>query len=146
MIIVGTDFSSTAALAVSKAQALAQRLGETLEVVHVVQEPRPGSWEPDPVERSWLKAVGEAAHRITIRHGTPWVELVRVADERGAFMIVVGTHGRSGFHTMALGTTASRLALLSPRPTILVSESLLRRVSCISAAQLDPPISLEQDR
>ena len=48
------------------------------------------------------------------------MELVRVAGERGAQMIVVGTHGRSGFQPVALGSTAARLALLSPRPTLLV--------------------------
>jgi nucleotide-binding universal stress UspA family protein len=72
--------------------------------------------------RSWLEAIGVPASAVTVRRGTPWVELVRVAEDRGAKVIVVGTHGRSGFQPIALGSTATRIALLSPRPTVLVGD------------------------
>jgi nucleotide-binding universal stress UspA family protein len=123
MVIVGTDFSPAAASAVRKARTLAKRLNEDLEIVHVCQSGSPDPWSPDAAEEEWLAAIGEPVARITIRRGTPWVELVRIAEEREAFAIVVGTHGLTGFHTIALGATAARLALISPRPTLLVGES-----------------------
>lgn len=144
MVIVGTDFSRSAARALAKARALALELDEQVEIVHVRQSRHPDAWSPDEIERDWLREVGEPGGKITIRYGTPWVELVRIADERGARMIVVGTHGRSGFHTLALGTTATRLALLSPHLTMLVSESLLRRTACVTAVPYDPPIHLDR--
>jgi nucleotide-binding universal stress UspA family protein len=145
MVIVGVDFSAASARAVDKARALATRMNAEVEIVHVRQSPRPGAWSPDPEEADWLAAVGEPASRITLRVGTPWVELVKVADERRALLIVVGTHGRSGFQSLALGTTAARLALLSPRPTLLVGESPVRRAACLSVVACDPPIVLDQN-
>jgi nucleotide-binding universal stress UspA family protein len=70
----------------------------------------------------WLDSVGVPAAGVTVRRGTAWVELVRVADERDAQVIVVGTHGQSGFHPITLGSTATRIALLSARPTVLVGD------------------------
>lgn len=145
MLIVGTDFSSTAARAVEKAREFARCLNEDLEIVHVRQSARPGTWLPDSRERAWLERIGVPAARITIRTGTPWVELVRVSDEKDARLIVVGTHGRSGFQSLALGTTAARLVLLSSRPTLLVSESLARRARCIDVVIYDPPIILDKN-
>jgi nucleotide-binding universal stress UspA family protein len=129
VVIVGTDFSAPAAAAVEKARLLARRLDEEVEIVHVSQCVDPERWEPGAAEREWLDAIGEPAERVTIRRGTPWVELVRIAEERQASMIVVGSHGRSGFQPVALGATVARLALLSSRPTLLVSESPLVRAA-----------------
>lgn len=126
MIIVGIDFSPTAAVAVAEARVLAERLECALEVVHVREALRPVPWAPCGEELAWLDGADLDAVEVTVRRGTVWVELVRVAAERRADLIVIGTHGRTGFQPVALGTTAARLALLSPRPIVLVGSRELR--------------------
>jgi nucleotide-binding universal stress UspA family protein len=120
MIIVGTDFSATSLLALGEARALADRLRARVEVVHARPAHVLTQWTPNEAELTWLRATRIAELDIDVRRGTPWVELVRVAAERDARLIVVGTHGASGYQPLALGSTAQRLALLSPVPTLLV--------------------------
>ena len=120
MILTGIDFSDTSGHALRHAHELAGRLGTGVEVVHVREGFRQRPWSPSSEEEDWLAAAGLPLETLRLREGTPWVELVRVATEREAELIVVGTHGRTGFQSVQLGTTASRLALLSPRPVLLV--------------------------
>jgi nucleotide-binding universal stress UspA family protein len=120
MLIVGTDFSPQAAAAAFTARSLAMRLGVQLRCAHIRQFQAAGAWEPSSVERAWLHAARVGEDEMAIRRGTPWVELVRLAMELRAETIVVGTHGHSGFQPVGLGSTAARLALLSPVPTLLV--------------------------
>ena len=125
MVIVGTDFSSVSARALMKARALAGRLGDELEIVHVRHaSPIVDLWVPAEDELAWLRTADTAPESITILSGTPWVELARFAEEKRADIIVVGTHGSRGYHTLSVGTTATRLALLSPCLTLLVGQHL----------------------
>ena len=120
MLIVGTDFSATAAMAVSEARNLAEELGVALRLVHVRPIPPSRDWVPSDEDLAWLEDASVTEADLTLRRGTPWVELVRVAKECKARLIVVGTHGRSGFQPVTLGSTAARLALLAPLPVLLV--------------------------
>jgi nucleotide-binding universal stress UspA family protein len=120
MLIVGTDFSASAAGALDEARNLAGDLDVSVEVVHVLQRHISPAWSPDVHERNWLLAADVPETEVTVRLGTVWVELVRIARERSARLIVVGAHGQSGFQPVALGSTAARLALLSPLPILLV--------------------------
>jgi nucleotide-binding universal stress UspA family protein len=120
MIIVGTDFSPTALLALGEARMLAHRLNTGLDVVHVRSVYTESEWMPTEEERTWLRAARVGEFDIDVRRGSAWVELVRAAGERVAHLIAVGTHGHSGYQPIALGSTAQRLALLSPIPILLV--------------------------
>ena len=62
-----------------------------------------------PARRVGLRADGE------LREGRPAIEIVRAAQERHADLIVMGTHGRSGFQRWVLGS---------------VAETVLRRAQC----------------
>lgn len=120
VVLVGTDFSETAALALAEAGRLAARLDGTLRVVHVrgVSE---REWRPDGVARAWLAGRSTDCPELEVRKGTPWVELSRVAEECDAAFVVVGTHGRTGVQPVALGSTAARISLASSRPVVLVN-------------------------
>ncbi len=58
-----------------------------------------------------------------LRHGIPFRETLRVADEIGAGLIVLGSHGKSAVREMLAGSTLenvirlSRQAVLVVRPT-----------------------------
>lgn len=47
--------------------------------------------------------------RVHLTAGEPAAEVVRVADEDGHDLIVMGTHGRSGFTERLLGSTTERV-------------------------------------
>lgn len=119
-IAVGVDFSETAAKAVAEARELSARLGSALEIVHVREDRTGRPWEPDETALEWLDAEGLRPDDLTTRGGTPWLELARFTWAPGAELLVVGTHGRSGVQPLALGSTAARLVLASPRPVLLV--------------------------
>lgn len=51
--------------------------------------------------------------------GSPALELVQCAKRENADLIVVGSHGRSVFEEMWLGSTAARVIRISPIPTLI---------------------------
>ncbi|MEX0893619.1 MAG: universal stress protein [Gemmatimonadota bacterium] len=120
-VVVGTDFSAAAARAMAEARSLAQRLGAPLQVVHVADGFHVRSWEPLVDNAQWLAEAGIPPESVVVRYGVPWVELVRHAEQDRSLLLVAGSHGASGSHSMALGTTASRLATQARCPVLLVS-------------------------
>jgi len=121
VVLVGTDFSAVSVHALDEGRRLAARLGLPLELLHVREGfRREGSWSPGSHEASWLTEVGLSPEEVVVRTGTPWLELVRYAQERPANVVVVGTHGCTGFQPLSLGGTSARLAILSPCPVVLI--------------------------
>lgn len=121
-ILVGIDFSEGAAQALKHARVLADRFGGVVVPVHVVDGyPRTGPTEVRA--REWLEGAGLELPDMVVRHGSAWVELVRYARETGPMMIVMGSHGASGFQPLSLGSTVSRLGVLSPYPVLVVTSA-----------------------
>jgi len=56
-------------------------------------------------------------HRLTM--GDPAGEIVRIAGEEGAEMIVLGTHGRSGMSRMLMGSVAEAVVRRAPCPVLV---------------------------
>lgn len=119
-ILVGTDFSAGSSLALAEARQLSRSIGIGVVVAHVAASPMAENPDPAGREPEWLDAADLAADSVVRRRGVPAVELARMAREMGAALIVLGTHGASGYQPVALGATASRLALLAPCPVVLV--------------------------
>ncbi len=120
-VLVGTDFSPGAAAALTEARRLADRLGCEVRVIHVVESGRAAEWAPSEDARGWLSdaALEEAA--LELRFGRAWIELVRCADSCSPTLLVVGSHGASGYQPVTVGTTAQRLTLNARHPVLLVS-------------------------
>ena len=55
-----------------------------------------------------------------VREGLPADEILRAARRRRADLIVVGTHGRSGFARAVLGSVAARVVTLARCPVLTV--------------------------
>jgi len=55
-----------------------------------------------------------------IVRGTPSKEIVRTADDVGADLIVMGTHGRGGIDRLLLGSVAERVVRSSQVPVLTV--------------------------
>jgi nucleotide-binding universal stress UspA family protein len=66
-----------------------------------------------------LGAQGTPA-RSVVRTGAAWEEIVRVAVEEHADMIVMGTQGRTGLERFMLGSVAERVIRRAPCPVLTV--------------------------
>lgn len=55
-----------------------------------------------------------------LRVGTPWREIVRAADELGATLIVIGSHGKRSLEELLLGSTAENVTRHAPCPVLVV--------------------------
>jgi hypothetical protein len=54
--------------------------------------------------------------------GAPVPTLIKVAESKGADLIVMGTHGRRGMGHVLLGSVAERVVRLAPCPVLTVRE------------------------
>jgi nucleotide-binding universal stress UspA family protein len=120
-VVVGTDFSETATVALAEARRLAELLGAQLTVVHVADGPASERWAGPEQAEAWLAAAGLGAGGLAVRFGSAWVELARYAAEQAPSLLVVGSHGRSGYQPLTLGSTASRVTLHARCPVVVVS-------------------------
>ena len=137
-ILVATDFSHTADAALAYATTLASALQSTIHLVHVLEDPLvPASvgasdeFTPMPVEmpdevrqraEEALRArLGNAVGGTEVRTGAmAAAAIVAVARERGADLIVMGTHGRRGLAHLLLGSVAERVVRTAECPVLTV--------------------------
>lgn len=55
-----------------------------------------------------------------LRAGTPWKEIVRAADELGATLIVIGSHGKHSLEELILGSTVENVTKHASCPVLVV--------------------------
>lgn len=138
-ILVPTDYSPHAARALELALSFAEHSEAALDLLHVYQVPAdiyPYSLyitdedlkrieEQNEKQMSKLcektRARGAKVEGIVIRGETHDV-IPRIAKERGADLIIIGTRGNSGLAHVLLGSTAERTIRLAPCPVISVPE------------------------
>jgi nucleotide-binding universal stress UspA family protein len=79
--------------------------------------------------REILKAAAAAAHSADVKASTKSVEVVtgragaiiaEEADQSGADLIVMGTHGRRGFNRLVMGSDAAVVIGSTAKPILLV--------------------------
>ncbi|MEX2500876.1 MAG: universal stress protein [Trueperaceae bacterium] len=64
--------------------------------------------------------------QVRTAFGDPAEEIVRVAEEEGASLIAMATHGRSGLTRALAGSVAERTVRTSPVPVLVVRPSQAR--------------------
>jgi nucleotide-binding universal stress UspA family protein len=137
-ILCPVDFSETSEHSLRYAIDLASRLGATVELVHVYQLPTYALPDgailarPDFVANlttELQKQLDElirrySGHGVELRgrvvEGMAFAEIDRVAEEGGASLIVMGTHGRTGMKHLLLGSVAERVVRTSKVPVLTV--------------------------
>ena len=79
---------------------------------------------------------------FVIREGRVYNEIIKVANEMEAELIVVGTHGSSGFEEFWIGSNASKIVMASNLPVLTIREG--RDVDvCLKKISLPIDSSLE---
>ena len=136
-LLLPTDGSSCAETAVDQAAQLATAFDATVEVVSVVDVNTVASQSEltnarqvvgeletqseTAVERvaDRLREAGVTAETVVLQ-GTPATTIADRAEETGADLIVMGTHGRTGIGRFLLGSTTERLIRHAPTPVLSV--------------------------
>jgi nucleotide-binding universal stress UspA family protein len=137
-IMHATDFSPASRAAFAKAVELAKRDRAPLTITHVMPPPvmmmgdgyiSPTTW--DDISRGQRKASQEKLDALVTRarsagvrarglllEGPPADRILRAA--RGAGLLVIGTHGRTGLARFILGSVASRVVAGARCPVVTV--------------------------
>ena len=138
-ILFPTDFSTASDAALVHAEALAKSSGASLLIVHVEEPPLAyGGGElyyglPEPDSERIQKMLDDVrpkdpavpfTHRLTM--GDPAGEIVRLATDEQAEMIVLGTHGRTGMTRLLMGSVAEAIVRRAPCPVLVYREAAER--------------------
>lgn len=141
-ILAATDLSAGARHAAERAARVAGRTEVDLTVLHVLagsamHELRQWLGVSAPVAQQLQDEAGQRLDALTrelqavlpegrvsgrLTSGTPVAEVLRVADELDAALVVVGARGESFMRRLILGTTTDRVLRRSRRPVLVVRQ------------------------
>jgi nucleotide-binding universal stress UspA family protein len=132
-ILHPTDFSELCHPAFEFACAFARDFGSKLIVCHVSPPPVTGISNGVVVEIPTGSAeytlaqlngvtINDPSVNVThqLAHGDPATEIVRLANEDKADLIVMGSHGRSGLSRLLMGSVAEKVLRMAPCPVLTV--------------------------
>ncbi len=132
-IVVTTDFSANSAVAVAPAIEIACKFGGRVVLVHALEGASP---DPEAVAlelagmaamaREQLQEFGareigdKAPWEAEVVFGPAYLAITDAAVRRHADLIVIATHGRTGFRHLLLGSVAERVARTAACPVLTV--------------------------
>jgi nucleotide-binding universal stress UspA family protein len=145
-VLVATDFSDSGKEAVTTAVSLVKRSKGNLSVVSVAERPpvfpplllERHSDDPDELwsreaRRSMTALVKRLRRQVPetrgfVRVGTPWRDIVALAEELRVDAIVVGSRGLTTLQRLLLGSTAENVVRHAPCPVLVVRNGPLKRI------------------
>jgi len=141
-VLVAHDFSEPANRALSFAAGLAEKVGASLEVVHVHPDVYDGHgdaalgtpWPSQDQEERYLRFLDEELARVVeailggaaakvVRHvvrGDPIKRIVALRQEIGADLLAVGSTGKGAVERALLGSVSQRIVRTSAVPVLTV--------------------------
>lgn len=140
-IVCPTDFSEPSIAALDAACELSQHFDAELTIINVIPFTPPlptdmmviasSSYYPSDAERREQaqgqidsliqKRVPEGVRTVKeIRFGDAPTEITSIAANINADMIVIGTHGETGWRFLALGSVAAKVVRMAHRPVLTV--------------------------
>lgn len=144
-ILIGVDESPHAAAAVERAKSMAWPAGTSFVVVTAVPSPAMAYGLIDIAGMTWAQPLEEELTRqatertacfqrelreagwpaeARVERGDPRHVLVDVARATGADLVIVGSHGRTGFDRLLLGSVASHVVGHAPCSVLVVKAKL----------------------
>ena len=138
-ILVPTDFSEASNSAYKYALRFGQQFDTELHVIHVsepILSPQLAGLPPIPTffeeDRSfaennlrvWAESMEtlEVTTKTMLRTGLAAHEIVEAAKELDADLIIIATHGYTGWKHFCIGSTAERVVRAAPCPVLVVRE------------------------
>jgi nucleotide-binding universal stress UspA family protein len=142
-ILIAVDDSSYSKQAVNYGVLLAKNLGSKITLVHVDEIPISSPYSADPLLNESPAMIPELMHiqeeaskllfkKIKEQHGDVVEmstvtkigrvqdEILSVADDCKADMIILGTHGRTGFDHFISGSVSESVARKSKCPVLII--------------------------
>lgn len=137
-ILHPTDFSNYSEYAFHTACALARDYKARLVLLHVKPSPTAmygefGAMPPEPPElfqdlEGKLAALKPADARIAVERklveGDVPYEIIRLAEELGSDLIVMGTHGRTGLGRLLMGSVAEQVVRKATCPVLTLKHPI----------------------
>jgi nucleotide-binding universal stress UspA family protein len=134
-ILFPTDFSHCGDAALQFATSLARDSNAKLLIVHVEEPPVAyGGGEmyygmPEPATedlKKMLEDIKPTDPEVPYEHhlitGDPSTAVAKLADSEGVDLIVMGTHGRTGFSRLLMGSVAEAVVRRAPCPVLTYKE------------------------
>lgn len=140
-IVCPTDFSDASYAALQTAQDLARQFQGELLVVHVVEPIPPVPVDTDGAIRFDVfqyedelmsaaekllqgliaeRVSSEVKARLLVAGGIPWEEIIRIATEEKADLLVIATHGRAGWKHLLFGSVTEKVIRVAPCPVLVI--------------------------
>jgi len=139
LILAPTDFSDISVKTVASASELAEHFGADLVIVHVIppvptlpsdpnysfevpayQEALRESAQRRLQEAVQTQVTGAVHSRTLVSHGDPAREIVRIAAEESVDLIVIATHGLTGWQHIVFGSVAEKVVRTAKCPVLTV--------------------------
>ena len=126
-ILFPTDFSAASEAAGRVARAMALESGARLHVLSVVPPVTDPAHFAEQLARTG-RDLGEGLRvKTALETGLAGRSIVAYAREKGIDLIVLGTHGRTGFSHAILGSVAETVVRLAPCPVLTVPAGMPER-------------------
>jgi nucleotide-binding universal stress UspA family protein len=143
-VLVTTDFSALGDEAIGHAFRVGADHGAEVVLCHVIETPPTpsplyahyspsGLFQPEQRRRAEEEArkallervpkeppLSEVKHRAHVTHGEPIAEILRLAEEEKADLLVIATHGRTGLKHFFLGSVVERVIRHAPCPVMVI--------------------------
>ena len=135
-ILVPVDFSEHSQKALRYALAFATQFGAEVTLAHIVEQMvYPGDWMYPPLavtdfatekreqviaRLQALDAGSGVKTQHIVRLGRAWQEVIEIAQEIKADMIILATHGDTGLKHALLGSVAEKIVRHAPCPVLSV--------------------------
>lgn len=126
-ILIGLDGSAASAEAAEAAYAIATQWNAEIDFVHVIDPDRTD--DSDDAEALGAMILGTASLQAARRglktrqhivKGSVGESIIRFAKKNGSDVIALGTHGRTGFDRLIMGSVAESVSVDSPIPVLIV--------------------------
>jgi len=141
-VLVPTDFSEYSQHALQYGLSFSKEYRAQMILLHVIEDPFYPStganfgfdmedyfrrMEDDSRERMARMVPPEIEKEISVERivarGSAFLEIIRLAKERGVDMIVLATHGRTGLAHVLMGSVTEKVVRKAPCPVLVVRKA-----------------------
>ena len=134
-----SDFSPASDNAFKYALRFGQEFGADLFLIHVLPPPLAPTFPGQPGEPDFSKSESASAKKnlrvwvnsaqavgvnatLALRNGLPEHEIVEAAKDHDVDLVIIATHGYTGWKHFCIGSTAERVVRAAPCPVLVVRE------------------------